>query len=145
MSILRTVGPVNGAIPILPKGEVPIRSGGHPVRNLTRGPDPGANHGPNPKSQCKTKERTVKDREPKGNSNSGANEATDPQWLVHPASNSRYFGNTGPPETAAGFPAGSAVIRFLQFGDVQLAHPQHGLHGTLRSVGVGACDQGRED
>ena len=47
---------------------------------------------------------------------------------------------------AAGQPAvrrraSGAVVGSLKGGDVQLAHPEHCLHGALGAVGVGATDQ----
>jgi hypothetical protein len=83
MRILSTPGPVNGAVPILSKGEAAIRTQGTP--NLAAGPDPGAYNCPDAESQGKSQERAVKDCKAEGDAEGSANEAADPQRLVHVA------------------------------------------------------------
>lgn len=83
----------------------------------------------------KTRADQGSERGPDGNSNEwtaeeskangSPNQSPDPQGVVH--------------RCAAGKPL--PFVGLLKCGDIKLAHPEHGLHGALGPLRIGAADQ----
>ena len=84
----------------------------------------GSERGPN----GNTNEWTAEESEANGDANGSSNQYPDPQGVVH--------------RWAAGRPL--ALVGLLKCGDIKLAHPEHGLHGALGSLRIGAADQRSE-
>jgi hypothetical protein len=70
---------------------------------LAFGAYPRAHYGADTQAQRKTDNRTIEDCQAKGDSNSGAQKAADPQWLVHKALQGaqKYNGTLQPVATSS--------------------------------------------
>lgn len=71
---------------------------------------------------------TVEIRQANSYANSSSQQRSDPQRLVHRRVAVRRL----------------ALICALKCGNIKLAHPEHGLHGALGALRIGAAEQGAE-
>lgn len=86
--------------------------------------DQGSERGPD----GNTHEWTAEESKANGDANGSPNQYPDPQSVVH--------------RCVAGRPL--PLVGLLKCGDIKLAHPEHGLHGALGPLRIGAADQRSE-
>jgi hypothetical protein len=86
--------------------------------------DKGSERGANGNSN----EWTAEKSETKGNAKGCPNQYPYPQGVIHRRAAGRLL----------------SLVGLLQRGNIEFAHPEHGLHGTLGPLRIGAADQRSE-